>query len=199
MVLILLIALIAVPILEIAVFIKAGGYIGLWPTVGVVILTAIIGSALLRHQGMSTLARARENLAAGRVPMAEVFDGLCILVGGALLLTPGFITDAFGFLLLVPPVREILRRLAGRYFVDKAEMHVWANAPSSGEGSGPPGDGSVGDGPVIDGQFEEIHPEDAEVRPREAEPRGARGFSDGGTSNRPPRETPPRVVRPDDP
>lgn len=194
MVLILLIAMIGVPILEIIVFIEAGGYIGLWPTVGVVILTAIIGSALLRHQGLSTLARAQENLAAGRLPITEVFNGLCILVGGALLLTPGFITDTAGFLLLVPPLRDILRRLAGRYFVNKAELHVWTDAPSSGEGPGP-----AGDGPVIDGQFEEIHPEDAEGHPREAEPRGAQGSSDGGASNRPRRQTPPRVVRPDDP
>ena len=199
MVLILLIAMIGVPILEIIVFIEAGGYIGLWPTVGVVILTAIIGSALLRHQGLSTLARAQENLAAGRLPITEVFDGLCILVGGALLLTPGFITDTAGFLLLVPPLRDILRRLAGRYFVNKAEMHVWTDAPSSGEGPGSPGDGSVGNGPVIDGQFEEIHSEDAEGHPREAEPRDAQGSSDGGASSRPRRQTPPRVVRPDDP
>jgi UPF0716 protein FxsA len=198
MVLILLIAMIGVPILEIVVFIEAGGYIGLWPTVGAVILTAIIGSALLRHQGLSTRARPQETGAAGRLPMTEVFDGLCILVGGALLLTPGFITDTAGFLLLVPPVRDILRRLAGRHFGNKAEMHVWTDAPSSDEGPGP-----AGDGPVIDGQFEEIHPEDAEARPREAEPRDAQGSaggsSDGGSSNRPRRQTPPRVVRPSDP
>ena len=198
MVLILLIAMLGVPILEIAVFIEAGGYFGLWPTVGAVILTAIIGSALLRQQGLSTLARAQENLAAGRLPMAEVFDGLCILVGGALLLTPGFITDAVGFLLLVPPVRRILRRLASRYFADKAEMHVWTEAPSSGEGPEP-----AGEGPIIDGQFEKIHPEDAETQPREAEPSGAQGYSggssDGGSSDRARRKTPPRVVRPDDP
>lgn len=198
MVLILLVAMIGVPILEIAVFIEAGNYLGLWPTIGAVILTAIIGSALLRHQGLSTLARAQENLAAGRLPMTEVFDGLCILVGGALLLTPGFVTDTVGFLLLVPPVREILRRLAGRYFVNKAEMHAWTDAPSSDEGPGP-----AADGPVIDGHFEEINPDDVETHPRKAEPRGAHGSSDGssdgGTSNRPRGQTPPRVVRPDDP
>ncbi len=127
MVLILLVAMIGVPILEIIVFIEAGGYLGLWPTVGAVILTAIIGSALLRHQGLSTLARAQENLAAGRLPMTEVFDGLCIVIGGALLLTPGFITDTIGFLLsrsagsrhLAAMVRPIFRQESGNPHLDR--------------------------------------------------------------------------------
>lgn len=189
MVLILLVAMIGVPILEIAVFIEAGGYFGLWPTVGAVILTAILGSALLRHQGLSTLARAQENLAAGRLPMTEVFDGVCILIGGALLLTPGFITDAVGFSLLVPPVRQILRRLAGRYFANKAEMHVWTDMPPASDDPG-----STGEGPIIDGQFEEVNPRDSDGRPDQSPPRG--------TEHSPVRRgerTQPKVVRHDDP
>lgn len=189
MVLILLFAMIAVPILEIAVFVKAGGYLGLWPTIGAVVLTAVIGSALLRHQGLSTLARAQESLAAGRLPMNEVFDGLCILVGGILLLTPGFITDTVGFMLLVPAVRPILRRLTRRYFVNAPEMHVWSDVPPSSEP--PPPDGA---GPVIDGQFEEVHQENAETPHRPDDPHHTHRPGGWGA-----RKTPPRVVRPDDP
>jgi len=188
MVLILLIAMIGVPILEIIVFIEAGGYLGLWPTVGAVILTAIVGSALLRHQGLSTLARAQENMAAGKVPVTEVFDGLCILIGGALLLTPGFITDAVGFSLLIPPVRDILRRMASRHFANKANMHVWTDTPPDDDPR------SQGQGPVIDGQFEEVDPADHKKPPEQPAPRNPHGWS------KPPDRRPqPKIVPPDDP
>ncbi len=194
MVLILLLAMIGVPVLEIVVFIEAGDYLGLWPTVGAVILTAVVGSALLRHQGLSTLARAQKNLAAGQLPMTEVFDGMCILVGGALLLTPGFITDGVGFLLLFPPVRAVLRQWMRRYLVNRTEAPVWADAPPPGEGHGPTGGGPTGGGPVIDGEFEEIHPHDRETRPHRTDPGGNQGSHD-----RPRRRNPPVVVPPDDP
>ncbi len=110
-------AFIGVPILEIAVFIKAGEIVGLWPTLAIVVLTAIIGAALLRAQGLATLARARHSLDRGELPVEEVFTGLCLLVAGAFLLTPGFVTDSLGFLLFLPPVRQaighfVLTRLA---------------------------------------------------------------------------------------
>lgn len=110
-------AFIGVPILEIAVFIKAGEIVGLWPTLAIVVLTAIIGAALLRAQGLATLARARHSLDRGEIPVEEVFTGLCLLVAGAFLLTPGFVTDSLGFLLFLPPVRHaighfVLTRLA---------------------------------------------------------------------------------------
>jgi len=189
MVLILLVAMIGVPILEIIVFVEAGGYLGLWPTVGAVILTALIGSALLRQQGLSTFARAQENLSAGRLPMAEVFDGLCILIGGALLLTPGFITDSFGFLLLIPPIRKVLRRWSGRYFAKKAELHTWTDSPTPSDGSQ-----SEGAGPVIDGQYKEVHPQNQESRPTRTDPSDTQA-SFGSRRRR----SPPTVVRPDDP
>lgn len=193
MVLILLVAMIGVPILEIIVFIEAGGYLGLWPTVGAVILTAIIGSALLRQQGLSTLARAQENLSAGRLPVTEVFDGFCILVGGALLLTPGFITDAVGFLLLIPPVRAILRRWFGRYFAKRAETHTWTESPASSDRSGEGPGSTDGTGPTIDGQYEKVHPEDREPQPARTDPSGTPSSSGRGH-----RQVPPTVVRPDD-
>jgi UPF0716 protein FxsA len=149
--LILLLAMIGVPILEIAVFIEAGERIGLWPTLGAVILTAVVGTALLRLQGLSTLARARESLEAGQLPVAEVFDGICLLIGGALLLTPGFVTDAVGFLLLIPPVRHVLRQWFRNYLTTAGRVQVWSDAPSAD-----PGPAGSRSSPIIDGEFEEV-------------------------------------------
>ena len=93
---------IVIPIVEIAVFIEVGGRIGLWNTVAVVIITAMIGTWLLRSQGLKTLESARRNMERQVFPVAELFDGICLLLAGGLLLSPGFVTDAFGFLLFVP-------------------------------------------------------------------------------------------------
>ena len=110
--LLLLALFIGVPILEIAILIEVGGWIGLWPTIGLIVLTAVVGTALLRQQGLAALARAQDNLDRGVLPVKEVFDGLCLMAGGALLLTPGFVTDAVGFALLLPPLRALEGRLA---------------------------------------------------------------------------------------
>ncbi|MFN4090712.1 MAG: FxsA family protein [Alphaproteobacteria bacterium] len=110
----LLLALIAVPLIEIAVFIQVGSLIGLVPTLLLVLATAVAGTILLRAQGFRTVQSARATVEAGGFPARELFDGLCILFGGALLLTPGFFTDAVGLLLLLPPVRELMRAAAMR-------------------------------------------------------------------------------------
>ena len=103
-----LLALVGVPLIEIALFIEIGGLLGLWPTLATIVATAVIGGAMLRSQGFGTLLRARAMLARGEVPLREVFDGVCLIVAAALLLTPGFLTDAVGFLLLVPGVRALI-------------------------------------------------------------------------------------------
>ena len=105
-------ALLGVPLIEIAVFIEVGQHIGLGATLALIVATAMAGTALLRYQGLATLARARETVARGDVPLQEVLDGVCLLVAGALLLTPGFFTDAAGALLLVPIVRRLIQRWA---------------------------------------------------------------------------------------
>ena len=97
----LLAALIGVPLIEIGLFIEIGGFIGLWPTLALVILTAVVGSWQLRLQGLATLARARQQLDRGQLPARELFDGFCLVIAGALLLTPGFMTDAVGLALFV--------------------------------------------------------------------------------------------------
>ncbi|HRK96334.1 MAG TPA: FxsA family protein, partial [Rhodospirillales bacterium] len=99
--LVLFAVMIVVPILEIAVFILVGRYIGLWPTLAGIVLTALIGTVIIRHQGIGLIAAARKSIAAGEAPIGEALQGLALLVAGALLITPGFITDTLGFLFLV--------------------------------------------------------------------------------------------------
>lgn len=99
---------ILVPVLEIYLLIKVGGVIGALPTALLVVMTAVIGAGLLRMQGFSTMLRAREAMARGELPAIEMLEGVAMLIGGALLLTPGFFTDALGFLCLIPPVRRWL-------------------------------------------------------------------------------------------
>ena len=100
-----LVLFIAVPIIEIALFIRIGGMIGLWPTLGVVVLTAILGTAMLRQQGLRTMNALQDQLRRGADPSPLLLEGALLLVGGVLLLTPGFFTDAVGFALLVPQLR----------------------------------------------------------------------------------------------
>jgi len=98
----------AVPIAEIYLLIKVGNIIGVFPTILAVIGTAVIGAFLLRQQGLSTLTRFQNNMAAGQLPATEMMEGLLLLIGGALLMTPGFFTDTMGFLCLIPPTRKII-------------------------------------------------------------------------------------------
>ncbi len=137
--LLLLALLIGVPLIEIGVFIEVGGWLGLWPTLAVILATAIAGAALLRAQGIATMTRARSELEQGVMPMREIFDGLCLLVAGALLLTPGFVTDGLGFLLFLPPFRAAIARAVA----SRVKVH------------GPGGARRPDDG-VIDGEWEEV-------------------------------------------
>ena len=122
-------AFVGVSIIEIGLFIEIGGRIGLGPTIGVIVLTAFAGTTLLRHQGLAILRRAQASLTENRFPMDEVFDGLCLVVAGALLLTPGFFTDAFGLLLFVPPFRLFLRQRLGSFLIAYFMRKVSQNQP----------------------------------------------------------------------
>ena len=102
---------IVVPIVELYVIIKIGGLIGIWPTLALLLADAILGSLLLKQQGRSAWNRFNKALAEKRFPGKEVADGLLIAIGATLLLTPGFVTDIFGLLFLIPPSRAIVRRL----------------------------------------------------------------------------------------
>ncbi len=119
---ILLFLFLAVPLVEIYLLIEVGSRIGALPTVALVVGTAVLGAALLRHQGLATLGRARSSLDQGELPAVELLEGVALLLGGALLLTPGFVTDAFGFLCLVPALRRaLIARLAQRLIVERLQ------------------------------------------------------------------------------
>ena len=148
--LILLLAFVAVPLAEIAVFIEVGGWLGLWPTLGLIVLTAVAGTWLMGLQGLGLLRRAQTQLDRGVAPVFEVFSGLCLLLAGVLLLTPGFITDAVGALLLLPPFRALLYRLV------RGRLTVYA---VQRRGRGP---AAAGRPPVIEGEFEEVRPAGAD-------------------------------------
>ena len=112
--LLLVILFIVVPIAELALLIQVGQAIGVWWTVALLVADAILGSWLLRSQGRLAWLRFNTALAEARVPHREVVDGVLVIFGGVLLLTPGFITDIFGLLFLFPPTRVLLRRLLVR-------------------------------------------------------------------------------------
>lgn len=107
--LLLILLFILVPIAEIWVIIQVGSAIGAVATIGLLILDSLLGAWLLRHHGRRTWTRFTETIAAGRMPTNEVADGAMVLFGGALMLTPGFISDILGMLLLLPPTRAVLR------------------------------------------------------------------------------------------
>ncbi len=112
--LLLVVLFILVPIAELYVIIKVGEAIGLVPTLALLVLDAILGSVLWRQQGRAAWIRFNRALAENRLPHKEVFDGVLIIFGGALLITPGFLTDILGLILLIPPTRALVRAFASR-------------------------------------------------------------------------------------
>ncbi|OSQ40383.1 FxsA family protein [Thalassospira mesophila] len=157
---------VVMPIVEIAVFIQAGELIGLWPTIAIVVLTAILGTSLMRSQGLKTLARAQQELDQGEMPIGPMFDGVCILIAGVLLLTPGFVTDTMGFLLLFPPLRRavgaglILKMMkSGKMRMSFGAGSARQNDPFGGAGNSSRNTGASRGprgGPVIDGDYEDL-------------------------------------------
>jgi UPF0716 protein FxsA len=149
--LVLLTLFIAVPLVEIYVIIQVGQAIGAWWTILLLVLDSIFGSWLIRHEGSRAWAALREALDSGRMPARELADGALILIGGTLMLAPGFVTDAFGVLMILPLTRPLFRRLLTRVVANRLVVL----GPGSGAGFGPgtaqrPGPGP--DGPVIRGE-----------------------------------------------
>jgi UPF0716 protein FxsA len=120
---------IVVPIAELAVIIQVGQEIGVLPTVAILVADSILGSVLMRSQGRAAWRRFNDTTRAGRVPAREVLDGGLVIFGGALLLTPGFLTDILGLLLLFPPTRAVARGILVRRFAHR--MVVAAGRPRS--------------------------------------------------------------------
>jgi UPF0716 protein FxsA len=146
----LLLAFIAVPLIEIALFIQVGGAIGMWPTLAIVLVTAFLGSWLVRSQGAREIANLRSSFSELRDPSEPLAHGAMILFSGALLLTPGFFTDAVGFALLLPPVRAAVYRWA-RSKVQVTQFQMGPNGPAQHPHSQQhPGDR------VVDGEYEDL-------------------------------------------
>lgn len=142
----LFLAFLLVPIIEIPLFIQVGGLIGLWPTLAIVVATAVAGTWLMRVQGRIALAELSKSFSELRDPTAPLAHGAMILLAGALLLTPGFFTDAVGLALLLPPVRmAVMRHLSTRIKVQKFQM-----------GPAPRRDYHGGD--TVDGEYEDVTP-----------------------------------------
>ncbi len=112
----LFIIFLVIPLIEIALFVSVGEQIGMFWTLLLCVLTAMIGATLIRQQGLATLFSARQSMEHGEMPLREIFDGLCLAVAGATLITPGFFTDTIGFLLLVPAFRSGLLHVAPKFF-----------------------------------------------------------------------------------
>jgi len=121
----LMLAFIAVPLVELALLIKIGQYLGVMGTLGVVVLTGLLGSALAASQGSRALRQIREDMMAGRMPTQSILDGALVLAAGLLLITPGLLTDSVGFFLLIPPGRRLLRRLLTRRLRSKVQNYVY--------------------------------------------------------------------------
>ncbi len=149
----LILIFIVVPIVEIGLFIQVGSLIGLWPTLGLVILMAFLGSWLLQAQGAMAFADLQRSVHDLRDPSEPLAHGVLIIFAGLLMITPGFFTDILGMSLLIRPVRSLVLRYLGRRF-------SVVTRPNSGAQPRP------GDPPeVIDGEFYEVSPDEAGQRP----------------------------------
>ena len=146
----LLILLILVPLVEIGLFIQVGGYIGLFPTLFVVVATAALGAFLIRQQGMHVLAQVRNSVAEGSDPSSALLHGFLIFVAALLLLTPGFLTDSAGFALLFPKGREAVIRIGKASIVSNAGAFADFRWTSNVDP----------DGPVIEGTARAVDPEE---------------------------------------
>ena len=186
---------ILVPIVELYVIIQVGGEIGVVPTLAILVADALLGSFLMRHQGRAAWVRFNRALAENRMPHREVLDGVLVIFGGALLLTPGFITDIFGLVLLIPPTRAGVRALLSRVVLGRLSMGpraaMWGYgrvragrgrrpAPGAGPGRGPAAGDSFRREDPIDGTAQEIR--DGDQLP--------------SAGSEPPAERPPRTEEP---
>ncbi len=148
---------IVVPLIEITVLIQVGSMIGALWTIGLVVLTAFIGINMLRVQGLATLNRANWRMQSGQIPAQEMVEGIFLAIGGALLLTPGFITDAFGFMCLIPFTRAWMAGALKSRMVVMGRSGFSQGFAQSGFHQGPfggAGDASRRDSSVIEGEFE---------------------------------------------
>ena len=159
---ILLLLFIFVPIIEIGLFIQVGGFLGLWPTIALVLITAFVGASLVRSQGIQTLMSVQGRLQQGEMPAQQILEGVMLAVAGVLLLTPGFMTDALGMLVLLPAPRAMIAKKMMEKMVVTNMSGGFHAGGQAGFGQSPfgqdpfnrdPSDQSK-DGNTFEGQFE---------------------------------------------
>jgi UPF0716 protein FxsA len=112
-----------VPFIELAILIKLGEVIGLWPTLAIVLITGVAGAALAKGEGLAVASKIKGELQQGHIPGRQLINGLLVLIGGVLLLTPGLITDFAGFLLITPGPRDLIRERIIAYLKRKIETN----------------------------------------------------------------------------
>jgi UPF0716 protein FxsA len=152
--LILVFLFILMPIMEISLLIRVAGQIGILNTAAFALFTAVLGAYLVKQQGLATLAKLQQEANSGRVPAKQIVEGVALLIAGAVLLTPGFITDAVGFALLIPPLRlAIINAVARKVFANGQVVYSYTSTHGSNQqNTRQQGSGSV-NGTVIDGEY----------------------------------------------
>nr|WP_216613364.1 FxsA family protein [Vibrio sp. 99-8-1] len=158
---------ICVPVIEIGLFIQVGGFLGLWPTMALVLVTAFVGASLVRSQGLQTLMSVQGRLQQGEIPAQQILEGVMLAVAGVLLLTPGFMTDAFGMLVLLPaPRAKIAKELMKRVKVNSISSGGFH--AQSGFGQSPfgqdPFNSTQNDNNTFEGEYERKEDE-ADTKP----------------------------------
>jgi UPF0716 protein FxsA len=156
----LFLAFLIVPLIEITLFVQVGGWLTLWPTLGIVLATAIIGTMLLRWQGAQVLRDLQSQMQALGNPVSPLAHGALVLVGGVMMILPGFFTDILGILLMLPPVRRVVIRL----ILSRVSVSGFSFGPRPRQGRAPFEDG------VIDGDFSEVPPEPLRHFPKSGPP-----------------------------
>ena len=144
---------IGIPIIEVILFITIGKYIGLWNTILIIIITGIIGAILVKSQGISTLKKGLEEIKSNKIPMLPMIEGIAIVIAGAFLLTPGFLTDTLGAILLIPPLRLKIVEFVIEYL--KKSFTLKSNFTRDTEN-----ENKDNDKKVYEGKYEEIKEKD---------------------------------------
>lgn len=147
MFIVLLLALLGIPVAEIFFIIRVARDLGVAETIGLLVAVSLVGAWLVRRSGLGVLRQIQERLARGEIPARELVDGLLILVGGLLMLTPGFLTDAVGLVLLIPPTRLALRALLVRRYSKRLRVAGWGAGQGFFGGFGGGAFGGFGSGP----------------------------------------------------
>nr|WP_251058288.1 FxsA family protein [Vibrio cincinnatiensis] len=156
---ILLVAFITLPIIEIAVFIQLGSVIGLWPTIAFVLLTAVVGASLVRSQGILTLAAVQRRMEQGELPAQQIMEGVMLAVAGLLLITPGFVTDTLGLVLLLPiPRARFATYLMSKVIVSQMNSTSFSHSNSAFH--------HTQQGKTFEGEFQRKDDKDDDSSPR---------------------------------